>query len=182
MNTEKQTDSGIEQRMYNERLTFYHANRQGTGAAVQLEPRINQRPGDRYNCFFLEMTRQKSVASRGDVGTTHATFDWENKITVKLDFTDICEFLGVLEGECEHVGGKREALYHQNGEANTMIRFSRHESSGVALSVSRKDGSNAQPSRIGTVLSRTEALGLRHILRIGLFVITFPGVFRRGGA
>ncbi len=180
MTTETQISNGTEQRMYNERLTFYHANGQGTGAAAQLEPRINRQPGDNYNCFFLDMARQKTVARRNGRETTHATFDWENKITVKLDFTDICEFLTVLEGECGQVGGKRGALYHQNGDTNTMIRLSRHESGGVALSVSRKSAGAEQATRIGTVLNRTEALGLRHILQRGLFSITFPTVCAAG--
>lgn len=165
-----------ETKMYSDRLAIYHANGKGTGAAVQLEPRLNQQPGDRYNCFFLEMARQKTVASRGDGGSAHATFDWEQKITVKLDFTDVSALLSVLEGVTDHVGDRREALYHQNGSANTMIRFSRRESGGVALSLSRKRAGDDQASRIGTVLSQDEAVGLRCILRMGLFFITFPGI------
>ena len=176
MTTQPQTSQAIETKMYNERLTFYHANGKGTGAAVQIEPRLNQYPGDRYNCFFLDMARQKTVAQRGQNGTAHATFDWEQKITVKLDFADISELLTVLDGVSDHVGGEREALYHQSGETNTMIRFSRHESGGIALSLSRKSGGDSQPNRIGTVLSQSEAVGLRHILQVGLFFITFPTI------
>jgi hypothetical protein len=176
MTTQQQTNHETETKMYNERLTFYHANGQGTGAAVQLEPRLNQQPGDRYNCFFLEMARQKSVAHRGEGGAAHATFDWEQKITVKLDFTDISELLTVLDGVTDHVGGKREMLYHQSGDANTMIRFSRHESGGIALSLSRKSAGDGQPNRIGTVLSQAESVGLRHVFQVGLFFITFPAI------
>jgi len=106
----------------------------------------------------------------------HATFDWEQKITVKLDFSDISELLTVLDGVSDHVGGKREALYHQNGDANTMIHFSRHASGGIALSLSRKRVGDSQPNRIGTVLGHAEAVGLRHILHMGLFFITFPAI------
>ncbi len=174
MTTQSQTNP--ETRMFNERLAFYHANGKGTGAAVQLEPRLNQHPGDRYNCFFLEMARQKTIANRSDgqTETTNATFDWDQKITVKLDFADISELLTVLDGVSDHVGGQREALYHQSGETNTMIRFDRHPSGGIALSLSRKNVGDSQPNRIGTVLSLPEAVGLRHILQIGLFFITFP--------
>ncbi len=179
-----QPQSNPETKMYNERLTFYHANGKGTGAAVQIEPRINQHPGDRYNCFFLDIARQKTVASRsgGPGASTHATFDWETKITVKLDFADISELLTVLEGVCDHVGGLRESLYHQSGETSTMIRFGRHASGGIALSLSRKSAGDSEPNRIGTVLSQAEAIGLRHIFQVGLFFITFPAIARGGGA
>jgi hypothetical protein len=179
MTTQQAANHETETKTYNERLAFYHANSKGTGAAVQLEPRLNQQPGDRYNCFFLDMARQKSVASRGEGGTAHATFDWEQKITVKLDFTDISALLSVLSGETDHVGDKRDALYHQSGDTNTMIRFSRHESGGIALSLSRKRPGDQQANRIGTVLSQTESTGLRYILQMGLFLITFPSTARR---
>ena len=182
MTTPSQTNP--EAKMYNESLRFYHANGKGSGAAVQLEPRLNQHPGDRYNCFFLDMASQKTIADRsgGQGGTTHATFDWDKKITVKLDFADITELLSVLEGASDHVGGEREALYHQSGDTNTMIRFSRHASGGVALSLSRKSVGDSQPNRIGTVLSQAEAIGLRHIFQMGLFFITFPTIVRGGNA
>jgi len=179
-----QKANGNDGRLYNERLTFYHANRQGSGAAVRIEPRVNRRPGERYNCFFLDMARQKSVAGNGENGSPHATFDWENKITVKLDFMDVCEFLTVLEGACDHVGGRRDGLYHQTGQTNTLIRFKAHESGGYALAVSRKTAGSDQPARIGTVLNKVEATGLRHILQVGLFFVTlpmYPAVERNGG-
>jgi len=164
--------------MYRESLTFYHANGRGTGAAVQIEPRLNQKRGDRYNCFFLDMAKQKTIANRGQGqdGPAHATFDWDQKITVKLDFVDISEFLTVLDGVTDHVGGERDGLYHQSGDSNTMIRFSRHASGGIALSLSRKRADDSQPNRIGTVLSRAESIGLRHVLQVGLFFVTFPGI------
>jgi len=161
-------------RIYNERLTLYHANGQGSGAAVQLEPRINRRAGERYNCFFLEMAPQRTAPVRTESGMTPATFDWERKITVKLNFLDICELLAVLEGESDHVGGTRDGLYHQSGEANTIIRFRLHDSGGYLLALSRKCTASSEVSRVGTVLSRKEAIGLRHIFQAGLFFVTLP--------
>ncbi len=178
MTTQAETNHETEPRMYNEPLAFYHANGKGTGAAVQIEPRLNQKRGDRYNCFFLDMARQKTIANRGQGqgGPAHATFDWDQKITIKLDFADISEILTVLDGATNHVGGDREALYHQSGDSNTMIRFSRHASGGIALSLSRKRADDSQPNRIGTVLSQAESIGLRHVLQVGLFFITFPRI------
>ncbi|MBT3192476.1 MAG: hypothetical protein HN341_07970 [Verrucomicrobia bacterium] len=176
MTTQPKRNPETEAKLYNERLTFYHANGQGTGTAVQFEPRINQHPGDRYNCFFLDMAPQKTVGRRGEGEPAHATFDWERKVTVKLGFADISELLSVLDGVSDHVGGKRESLYHQSGATNTMIRFSRHDSGGIALSLSRKSADSDEASRVGTILSPQESVGLGHVLRVGLFFITFPGI------
>lgn len=170
------TEKDTARRVNSGRLSFYHPCAKGTGAAVQLEPRVGLGAGRRYNCFFLDMARQEPTAENGNGANGHAKFDWEHKITVKLGFTDICEFLGVLEGLTDHAGGRRDGLYHESGEANTWIRFKRRENGGYELGLSRKTRGSETPARVVTVLSDIEALGLRHILQLGLFFITMPGL------
>ncbi len=167
---------------FSDKLILYHASPRGTGSALALEPRINRRVGERYNCIFLEMARQKTApAANGQAGAP-ATFDWENKITVKLDFGDICEFLAVLEGRQERLGGKRDGLYHESGQANTLIRLQRHETgAGYVVGLSRKSkGSTEEAAKVNLLLSEPEALGLRVVLLGGLFAITFPGLAQAG--
>ncbi|NLE68238.1 MAG: hypothetical protein GX608_12535, partial [Lentisphaerae bacterium] len=65
---------------------------------MKLEPRVNRVEADRYNCFFMDMALQKTAALAQDGKRTHASFDWEHKLTVKLGFMDICAILEVLEG------------------------------------------------------------------------------------
>jgi len=156
-----------------QKLVIYHPTSAGNGAAMQLEPRVNRREGDRYNCFFLEMAAQKSTASRTGDQKSFATFDWEHKLTVKLDYADLCELLAVLEGHVERAGGARNGIYHENGRGNTMITFQKAEKSGYALGLSRKDKSTGQIARVQIVLSDVECIGLRCILQSGLFLVLF---------
>ncbi len=171
MTTENNNTNG---KIWGQPLAIYHPNSKGTGAALQLEPRVNRRQGDRANCFFIDLAPQKTAAGTSDGRRIPATFDWERKLTVKLGFTDICEILAVLEGRQDHVGGARDGLFHDNGTANTLITFQNDANrAGYYLGLSRKGKGNTQAERIGIVLSETEAIGLRHILQTGLFFMLF---------
>ena len=155
------------------RLTFYHADSKGTGSAAQFELRLNRNGEDRYDCFFLEMARQVTAA-KAEHGRTAATFDWAAKVTVKLDFFDICEFLAVLEGKAEQVGGQRNGIYHESGNTNTIIAFKRSKDyGGYFLDISRKDKQGNQVFKGHILLNESEAIGLRCVFQAGLFHMAF---------
>lgn len=157
-----------------QKLIFYHPNAAGNGVALQVEPRVRRREGDRFNCFFLEMAAQKTAAERDGDKRVFPTFDWENKLTVKMEFPDICEMLLVLEGRQDRVGGQKNGLYHDSEKANTVISFGRiPEKSGFSFGLSRKDKESGQLTRLSIGLSEAEAIGLRYILQAGLFFVTF---------
>lgn len=161
-------------------VCLYHPNGKGSGSAMRLEPRINGSGEDRYNCFFLEMAAQKSTAGSRGTGAEFATFDWDNKIVVKLGFLDISEFLMVFEGKAKQVGGQRNGLYHASSQGNTLISLSRQEErQNYFLSLSRKRNGASEPQRISIALSDIEATGLRCLLQTGLFFVTFPEALRR---
>jgi len=160
-------------RMYAQKLAIYHPSGAGTGAALQLEPRLNRRDTDHYNCFFLELAPQKSVASQDGNGRVPASFDWARKLTVKLDFTDICEMLAVLEGRCDKLGGQKSGLFHKNGQSSTVIGLQKAEKGGYFLGLSKKSGADGAVSRVNISLSDAEAIGLRSVFQAGLFFITF---------
>ena len=176
--TTSQTTTASETKSYPRKLAFYHPNSAGSGVAMQLEPRLNRKNEDRYNCFFLELAAQKTAATRDGEKKAHATFDWEHKLTVKLDFPDICELLTVLEGRAEKVGGQRNGLFHQNGAASTVITFQKNtEKGGYLIGLSRKANKDGQLVRLHMVLGEPEALGLRCILQTSLFFLTFHSSF-----
>ena len=165
--------SGAE-RAREQKLAFYHPNGAGAGAALQLEPRVNRRGGDRYNCFFLDMAAQKSAAVSDGGRRVPATFDWEHKLTVKLEFPDICELLTVLEGCAERAGGQRNGLYHENGKTCTIIGFQKNvEKGGYFLSLSRKEKASGQVSRVHMALSEAEAIGIRCVFQGSLVHLAF---------
>jgi hypothetical protein len=158
-------------------IAFYHPNGKGTGSALRLEPRINRTDRDRYNCFFVEMAVQKTPVRREGGATVPATFDWENKITVKLGFLDLAEILAVLEGRCESAGSGRNGLYHASGGGNTLITFQANREQGSYLfALSGKRAGEATPRKVAIALGAAEAIGLRCLLQVGLFFITFPGL------
>jgi len=170
-------------RTFNKRLTFYHPNSKGTGSAMQLELRMNRQDEDRYDCFFLEMANQKSSGQpRNGGGRAHATFDWENKATVKLDFMDVCEFLGVLEGKRAQAGNGKAGIYHEAGGTNTLISLNRNEErGGYFLGVSRKSKNDGAVLFKGSMLlTESEALGLRCVFQTSLFFLTFNRNLREG--
>lgn len=172
--TTANTETNVTDRPREQKLAFYHPNSAGSGSALQLEPRLNRREPDRYNCFFLDMASQKTAARRDGKNQVPATFDWEHKLTVKLDFADICELLAVLEGKAERAGGQRNGLFHQNGTGCTVITFQKNvEKGGYFIGLSKKTQEGSQPVRVNMLVGESEAIGLRSIFQTGLFFITF---------
>ncbi|NQT91834.1 MAG: hypothetical protein HQ559_03665 [Lentisphaerae bacterium] len=171
---ETQTEKQETRKGRGDRVALYHPSTDGNGAAAQLEPKIGRNSGNGGSCFFLDMAQQKTTASRNGDGFVPATFDWENKITVKLGFHDICHFLAVLEGKVDHVGGRRDGLFHQNGQTTTVIRLKQAEDGGYLLGLSRKRPDDEEARRISTSLTEIEAIGLRHVLAVSLFFMALP--------
>jgi hypothetical protein len=119
------------------------------------------------------MAAQKTTGRQEDGNRVHATFDWKAKLAVKLDLTDICELLTVLEGQSEKVGGSHNGLYHQNGSTSTIITFQKSEKGGYVIGLSRKDAADGEARRVCMVLSTAEAIGLRSIFQGSLFFLAF---------
>lgn len=169
MNNQHETSANT----YPQPLRFFHPSTSGRGAAMQIEPRFSHDPEARYNCFFLELAAQQTPPHQADGQRVHATFNWQEKLAVKLDFTDICELLTVLEGRADQVGGTRGGLFHQSSAANTVIKFQRADQGGYMLGLSRKEVASEKAERLSIVLSEAEALGLRHVLQSSLFFLSF---------
>jgi hypothetical protein len=124
----------------------------------------------------MEMASQKTAGGKDGDKKVFATFDWENKLTVKLEFADLCELLAVLEGRQERAGGQRNGLYHETGRASTVISaFKNAEKGGFVVGLSRKDKESGKLDRVHITLNDAEALGLRYILQTGLFFVAFHG-------
>lgn len=164
------------------RVAFYHPNGKGTGTALQVELRISRNGEDRYNCMFFEMARQKTAAVKTENGRKPATFDWESKVTVKLEFTDICELLTVLEGKADHAGGAHDGIYHEAGNANAIIAFKRNtEPPGYLFGISKRTKAGEPLFRGQLVLGEAEAIGLRCLLQSSLFHMTLGSAVAGNG-
>ena len=114
MNEQINTVADQAKREYRPQLHIFHANGRGTGCAVKME--LHPAHDDVDGSIMMSLANQKSVAST----RTFATFDWERKITVKLDFSDICQMLSVLRGRVESIGDGK-GLYHTSPTGSTKI-------------------------------------------------------------
>lgn len=108
-------------------LKIYKPKKNGEGAASQWQlkitpigdPKFGQVKGE----LFLEMAKQKGEEDADG----NASFDWDNKIIMKLGLPDVSEMLLVLSGKKKIAGvqeGKYQGLYHQNDNGNAVLQFS----------------------------------------------------------
>lgn len=162
-------------RVYRPRLSFYHANGKGTGSAARFE--VVPACGDRDGVVYLTLAQQKSVASgSSDQGTRqHATFDWQNRVTVKLNFGDLCQMLLVFRGMAATIADGK-GLYHDSRNMTTIINVSRQTEpyAGWALDVSRRGKNESDAAaRVRILFNAAEAFGLGAALEQSLGILAF---------
>lgn len=105
----------------------------------------------------------------------YATFDWTNRITVKLGFGDLCQMLLVFNGQAATIA-EGKGLYHDSRASTTMINLTRQTEPhpGHALEVSRRGkGEAEQPARVRIVFNAAEAYGLGAALEQTLGLLAF---------
>ena len=156
---------------YRPSLRFFHANQKGTGCAVSLElhPAHDRVDGS----IMAKVANQMTIGDRRGPNPTFPRFDWENAISVKLDFSDLCKMLQVFRGECESLEGDR-GLYHKTARATTRIVL-RHlvdPVSGYSFELYRTP-TNGEESRTHILFSPWEALGLAEAIAGSMSVISF---------
>jgi hypothetical protein len=107
-------------RTFRPMLSFFHANAKGNGAAMRMS--LLPATGTEDGSIMVDFANQSAVADFSGPEPVYPRFDWENKITVKLDFGDLCALLQVLRGECESVGDGK-GLFHKSVKGSTRIMF-----------------------------------------------------------
>ena len=163
MNTEIKT--------YRPSLVFYKANAKGTGCAMKMElhPSHDQTSG----CIMMSLASQKTVGDYRGPNPIYPTFDWENPITVKLDFIDLSKMLQVFRGECESIE-EGLGLVHRLPKGLAYIRLAHliEPIPGYRLEVEFFAGAGIVEKR--TIrLAPCEALGLTAAIESSLGVICF---------
>jgi hypothetical protein len=153
-------------------LVIYHPNGKGTGGAAKFE--LHRAHDSSAGCIMLKMASQCAIGSRSGETPQFARFDWENAITVKLDFSDISAMLQVLNGECESLGDGH-GLYHRSAKAATKIAM-RHvlePKSGYSLDLYRTMTVDNGETRTHLLITPTEAEGLRAAILGSMSAICF---------
>jgi len=157
---------------YRPNLAFYHANAKGTGCAMKLA--LHPAHDDVDGCIMMTMAGQLTVGDCRGPNPVYPRFDWDGRLTVKLDFSDLTRIVQVFRGERESVEDGK-GLYHTTSRFTTRIAL-RHlvePSSCYSLELYRssRDGKDESSARI--VLSDGEALGLRLAVESSFGVICF---------
>ncbi len=173
--TVKTADEETQERGYRPRLSFYHANGKGSGSAARFE--VVPAGGDREGAVYLTLAQQKSVASGSSAqgNRQHATFDWGGRVTVKLNFGDLCQMLLVLRGQAANVA-EGKGLYHDSRGMTTVINLNRNDDThpGVTLDISRRSKDEAgQACRTRISFNSAEAFGLGAVLEQALGAVAF---------
>ena len=174
MNETKEAEAEIRPR-----YTCCHPNAKGTGCAVRFE----LHPAHDYveGSVFVTCAAQKTVGSYENGRKVMPTFDWENRITVRLSINEVAEFLEVFRGYREKLADGN-GLFHRTAKANTVITLEHRMEPvpGYLFGVSRKtvDG---DLKRLGVLLSMKEALVLSESLAGALIYMAFgvPKVLSR---
>ncbi len=172
---QRSSDVDAHARTFRPSLSFYHANGKGTGSAARLE--VIPACGDRDGVVFVTLAQQKSVAtgSASQGNRQHATFDWQNRVTVKLNFGDLCQMLLVFRGQSATIA-EGKGLYHDSRNTTTIINLSRQAEPypGLALDVSRRGKDESEQAvRVRIVFNAAEAFGLGVALEQTLGLLAF---------
>ena len=120
-----------------DRTTICHANSGGTGSAIRFE--LHPARGKIAGYLFVELARQRTVASQQGEMPVFATFDWANKICCKMGLGDIAQMLMVFRGMQESIQDGK-GLFHRSAKANAVIKFAHRiePKPGYVFSVSCK--------------------------------------------
>ena len=160
---------------YRPSLVFYEGNAKGSGCAMKMElhPAHDQTSG----CIMMSLASQKTVGDYRGPNPIYPTFDWENPITVKLDFIDLSKMLQVFRGECESIDEGR-GLVHRSPKGLAYVRLAHliEPIPGYRLEVEFFAGAGIVEKRT-VMLAPCEALGLVAAIESSLGVICFgvPG-------
>lgn len=155
------------------KLAFFHANARGTGCAMTMD--LHPAHGQKDGCIMAAFACQKTVGVRDGGAVTYPTFDWANRICVKLGFTDLCKILQVFRGECESIEGDK-GLIHRSPQYLTRIclKHLTDPVQGYAIDVYRSTHGRPDDDRHAHIhLSPSEALGLGISFENSIGIICF---------
>lgn len=156
-------------------FAIYHPNGKGTGCAFRMN--LHPAHDDRDGCIMVSFANQNSVGNRQAAVPTYPTFDWKNKVSVKLDFSDICKIIQVLRGTSAGLEDGR-GLYHRSAKFATKITLKHimEPVEGFMLGVYRAPALKtvAEPEQSARILLNTwEALGIALAFENSIGVVCF---------
>lgn len=159
--------------------TCCHPGAEGKGSTVRFE--LHPAHDFVEGSMFVTFASQKTVGSYENGQQIMPTFDWENRITVRLSINEVAQMLEVFRGYREKMCDGN-GLFHRTAKANTVITLEHRlePGPGYLFKVSRKTVEGAI-GRIGLMLSMTESIVLSEVLAGAMLYMAFgvPKVIAR---
>ena len=157
---------------YRPNLAFYHANAKGTGCALKLS--LHPAHDDTDGCIMMTMANQLTIGDRMAPNPVFPKFDWDGRLTVKLDFSDLTRIVQVFRGERESIEDGK-GIYHRTARFLTRIvlRHMVEPMAGYSLELYRTSNDGKDESNARIILSDAEALGLGLAIENSFGVISF---------
>lgn len=159
--------------------TCCHPNGKGTGSSVRFE--LHPAHGFVEGSIFVTFASQKTVGANVNGERVMPTFDWDNRITVRLSINEVAQMLEVFRGYRESICDGN-GLFHKTAKANTVITLEHRlePAPGYLFAVSRRSP-EGERHRIGVLLSMTEAIVLGEALSGSALYMAFgvPSVLAR---
>ena len=157
---------------YRPSLALFHASPKGTGGAIKMT--LHPAHDDTDGCIMLTMANQLTIGNRQGPNPVYPKFDWDGKLTVKLDFTDLTKMLQVFRGECESIGDG-EGLCHRSPRGMTVIGLKHfvEPCCGYSFEVHRTGPNGGEESHAHIFILPNEALGLSAAIEGSLGVVCF---------
>ena len=163
---------------YQPRLTFYHPNMKGQGSAVAFE--IEPATSDKDGSVYVQIATQSGTSAPANAGQPKrfASFDWRNRITVKLNFAEVSEVMLVLCGMAQSLTKNgRNGFFHDTAAATTTVELRHGEDParpGFILGISKAAKTMPDTRQfVSFVFSPGEALGLRLALEHSMGLLAF---------
>jgi len=151
--------------------TCCHPNPNGTGSTVRFE--LHPAHDTVEGSVFVTFAAQKTVGSYENGRRILPTFDWVNRVTVRLSLNEVAQMLEVFRGYREKICDGN-GLFHRTEKANTIITLEHRlePTPAYVLGVSRKDVTGTL-NRISVFLSMTETIVLTEALASGMLYMAF---------
>ena len=153
------------------RYVCCHPNAKGTGCSLEFElhPAHDRVEGS----IFVSFAAQKTLGSYENGRRIMPTFNWEERITIRLSVNEVAEMLEVFRGYREKLADGN-GIYHRTAKANTIITLEHRMEPvpGYLFCVSRKSAEGGL-KRLGVLLSMKETLVLAESFSGALLYMAF---------
>lgn len=153
-------------RVFPQTYKIFKPKKTSDGAASQWE--LSCRNDNRT--MFVEFANQKKTVDND------RTFDWTNKITMKLAISDIGDILSVLTGMQDGIGpkdgdGRRKGIYHETPKGNTILQLGKKSGAEVSFIRISQRLKGKDPQVATHSITNGEAAVLATLLRRAIEVI-----------